>query len=58
MSKDSVIYYLREKTGLWNQLLEHVRDVLLPLRRERLLIARPSPKGDNDHLSLLRRSCI
>src|SRR5260370_1770226 len=51
--QDSAVHHLRKKCRLRNQLPHQVRNILLPLRRKRLLIPRPPDKRDDDNLLLL-----
>src|SRR5712692_5445875 len=51
--QNPAIHHLRKKSRLRNQLPHQVRNILLPLRRKRLLIPRPAPKRDDDNLLLL-----
>src|SRR6266851_2321821 len=51
--QDSAVHHLRKKCRLRNQLPHQVRNILLPLRRKRLLIPRPPAKRDDDNLLLL-----
>jgi hypothetical protein len=52
----SLIHHLGEEAGLRSQLLEHVRNILLPFGCEGLLIASASAKRNHYDLSLLCRS--
>jgi hypothetical protein len=56
VSKDTLVHHLGEEAGLRGQLMQQVRDILLALRSERLLIPRASAKGNDDDLPLLCRS--
>ena len=50
--QNSAIDYLREKRRLRNKISHQARDILLPLRRERLLIARPAAESNDDYFPL------
>jgi hypothetical protein len=45
---------MREKSGLWCKLTQHMRDVRLTLRRKGLLVASAAAERHYDHLPLLR----
>ena len=52
MAKNAMIDHLREERALRDQLAEHVRDILLSLRREGLFVACAAAEGHDDHLGL------
>src|SRR6202041_2439956 len=58
VAEDTLIHYLGEETRLRDELVEQVRNILLPLGGEGFLIASTSTKSDDDGLSLFcgRRS--
>src|SRR5579859_4695551 len=58
VAEDPLIDYLGKETRLRDELLEEVRNILLPLRGEGFLVASPSAESDDDGLSLFcgRRS--
>jgi hypothetical protein len=47
VAEDSAIDYLSEESGLRDEFAHEVRDILLTLRSEGLLIARAAAKGDH-----------
>ena len=53
MSKNSAINDLREEGGLRNQFPHQMRNIFLPFRRKRFLVARASAEGNDDHLPSL-----
>ena len=58
VAEDTLIHYLGEETRLRDELVEQVRNILLPLGGEGFLIAGASAKSDDDGLSFFcgRRS--
>src|SRR5215472_3996238 len=50
VAEDPTIDDLGEKRSPRNQIAQHVGDIFLPLRSERLLIARSPAEGDNHYL--------
>src|SRR4029077_6889270 len=56
VAENSVIYNLSEKSRLRNEFAHQVRNILLSLRRKRLLTAGPSAEGDHYNFLLGMRS--
>src|SRR6185437_16365369 len=53
MAEDSPVDHLSEEGRLRDEFAHKVRDVFLPLRCKRLLVARAAAKGDHHYFSLL-----
>src|SRR5215471_16394505 len=54
MAEDSLVGDMREEARLRCELVEQVRYVFLPFRRERLLVSCPTAEGHNDDFALFR----
>jgi len=57
VTQNSAIHDLREESGLRDEFAHHVRNILLPFRRERFLIAGATTKCDDHDFSSRRGSC-
>ena len=55
VAENAAIDHLREERRLRDQLVQQVRDVLLPVRHERLVVARASAEGDDNGFLSARR---